>query len=78
MLLHPVGAKLFRVYGWMDRRVDMMKLIVLFAVLRLHLHCNDISFYRHPQYNAVKNGGTVSGLAVYRQGFTLIKGHEGP
>jgi hypothetical protein len=69
------------VYGWTDRQVDMMKLIVLSTVLRLHLHCNDISLYCHPQYNATdcsENGGTVSGLTVYKQGFTLFKGHEGP
>jgi hypothetical protein len=38
--------------GWTHRQADMIKLIVLFKILRLHLYCNSTSFYHHPHYNA--------------------------
>jgi hypothetical protein len=40
-----MGPEMFHTYGWTDRRTDMTKLIVAFAILRRRLTIEDNQYY---------------------------------
>ena len=45
MKIRPVGPEIFYAYGWKDRRTDMTKLIVAFALLRRRLTTKSNTYY---------------------------------